>query len=129
VAYHETFWVVIGTAAPVIALAGTVTFFQAPGALSDAGLVRGDAGRTAIHAAWLAFIASVACISLEVGALWAALSSIAARADAAGVTVIQYVTVGGFVLLLPAGAGLVLTQRWIGRWKERQRRAERELRA
>jgi len=107
VSFHETFWVTVGAAAPVIALAGVVPFIDSL-PLGDRAHTAGPAGNTPGARAYrlssrlytIAFIN----LMLQVAALFIALRSLADGHDAVPTVVAQITEPLGLLLLVVTGA-------------------------
>src|SRR6516162_1398940 len=99
VAYHKDFWVVVGTAAPVIALAAVVALNQLP--------IREPPGQqTSMRAAVVGFSALClfyACLLLQVLSLYRALGSLAHEHDESSLKSATIVSISGIALLAVGG--------------------------
>ena len=105
-AYHKDFWVVVGTAAPVIAVAAVIAYNQSaanwgrarerPGAGTPSGHIVARRAMVTTHTVAIA-------IGLELIGLVFALMSLAGEADWIGVAAGIITTIGGFLLLLVGG--------------------------
>ena len=81
VVYHETFWVVAGTAAPIIALAAVVSIGQVPKEVLKAAPLKTPAARWKF-AAWLVtYACNAADLLLMLSVLRDSLNSLARHAD------------------------------------------------
>ncbi len=119
VAYHEAFWVVVGTAAPVIALASAVVYNRAPAVMADATKRRRETGHDA-GVARFAFAVGMmvsGCLVSQVVAFGAALLCLARETDISSPVTIGVVQLGGFVLLLlPVGLAINVAEGRMRRW-------------
>ena len=93
VAYHESYWVVVGTAAPVIALAATVTYSQ------GFALVSGPDRRVRVFG-WVAHVSQGICVLVQVVALAHALTSLTKNSDNGLNPAAVELYIGLFLLLL-----------------------------
>src|SRR5215472_10070493 len=93
-AYHEAFWVVIGTAAPVITLAATVGYHQLSSQPAPKHVTWFDTSRAAIG-----YLALGGCVLLQVAALTDALNSLGDARDLGSLQVAKNLVVCGLGLL------------------------------
>jgi hypothetical protein len=104
VAYHEAFWVVVGTAAPVIALADVVLVGQLV-ATGSAEQNRPDRLDN------LVFVVLAACFTSQLFLLLFALDSLATDSDAVSTWWAAATTTFGIFLLFAAGGFIALAPR------------------
>jgi hypothetical protein len=105
VAYHEAFWVVIGTAAPVVALAAVVAEGQVMRAVLDITTREDGTLRTRLSSAGIVVLAGVGflvlCVFLQIAGFLDAVRSLAMERDSASTwRGILEITTGIFLLLL-----------------------------
>jgi hypothetical protein len=98
--YHEAFWIVAGTAAPVIALAAVVAYGQ----LADVWPGEDDADPAAKQVLTGASIALVLSFLTQGAVLGTALLSLAAYRDKWGVPGVAFWLIGAGIFLLWIGA-------------------------
>jgi hypothetical protein len=120
VAYHKDFWVVVGTAAPVIALAAVVALNQVPNR-PPPGQPR---NMPASVAALIAISALYACLILQAVSLSRALDSLAHERDQANLKSATTATISGIALLGVGGVSTAAAQEF--RRIARRRAAERQ---
>ena len=106
VAYHEAFWVVMGTSAPVIGLAAVVSYNQSSAAFNWSKRQRrlGVPGarrnyQLAVVTGWMV----ITCLSFEFVVFGTALIALASGTDLHLVEAATIVTLVGWWLFVPAG--------------------------
>ena len=112
-AYQKDFWVVAGTAAPVIALAAIISYYQSVQVFQP----KLKLGRRVV--AVIGGLASCSCLAFEISVFLFALLSLANGGDIFGLGGIIWLAVGGFALLLVGG--LIA---YLGQMKEEQEAAQ-----
>jgi hypothetical protein len=100
VAYNETFWVVVGTAAPVIGLGAVLGVYQS--ASLGAHALRSGSKRRELQAMFIGYMLA-ACLASELIAFYFAIDSLAVQRDNAPISLVEYLTAGGFALLVLGG--------------------------
>jgi hypothetical protein len=100
--YHETFWVVAGTTAPVIALAAVVAYGQ----LAEIWPGKDDDDPAAEKALLVASFALVISFLTQGAVLGTALLSVADRRDRWGVPALPFCLIGAGIFLLWIAVGI-----------------------
>lgn len=129
-AYHETYWVVVGTAAPVIALAQIVALPDVMSTLIESASAKAPRGWRAGLLWFLDIFLPVPVVMLAIAnlvnqgtILWLALQSLNQRADYVWPSRVAVFSVGGLFLLALEVAVVALLRTRKGRAKESRSRS------